>query len=157
MELNEIKLFVEKFTELDITLKTRQRTYVYARSIYFYLARKHTKFCLQKIAQSMDMDHASVIHSLNNIVPVVMKYDVKLANLCRNFEQIHKDSIENITTTKEDLISENAQLKSELIKYKSNRLVNLVGSVPTSEEGAAYEKIELMIKVMKEKEKVEGC
>ena len=154
MKLIDIQNFIEDFTELDITKKTRQRPYVYARSIYFHLARKHTFCGLEKIAESMGAHHTNVLHCLNKVVPHILKHDKKLANLCTNFEQIYFDSLKNSTTRRQDLIAENSKLKSELLKYKQNRLINLIGSIPESQEQYAYDKIEFMIKIMNARKSV---
>ena len=134
MKLSQIKSFVEHCTEIDLTQKTRQRSYVYARAVYFHLARKHTSCGLEKIGESMGIHHSSVLHSLKKVIPTVMKYDHYLASVCKNFEKEYKHFINNTKKGKLDLINENISLKSEIIKYK------------------------IMIKDLNEKQKVqEGC
>lgn len=118
MKLSQIKSFVEKFTELDLNHKTRQRSYVYARAVYFHLARKHTSTGLQRIADSLQTHHSSVIHSLNNVMPTVLKYDKRLSSMCKNFDQEYKHFVENTKKGKQDLIDENINLKLEIAKYK---------------------------------------
>ena len=41
MNIKEVRNFVEDKTQLDVSKKSRRRNYVYARAIFFYLARKY--------------------------------------------------------------------------------------------------------------------
>lgn len=68
MELNFIKNYVESALERDITLNTRKREYVYARSLYMLLARENTKKSLEEIGKFINKDHATVLHALKNTV-----------------------------------------------------------------------------------------
>tara|TARA_Y100000592_G_scaffold51806_1_gene81851 strand:- start:1162 stop:1566 length:405 start_codon:yes stop_codon:yes gene_type:complete len=118
MKLSQIRDFVEQCTEIDISIKTRQRSYVYARAVYFYLARNHTSCGVEAIADSMDVHHTSVLHSLKKIIPIIFKYDNHLASVCKNFKKEYKHFVNNTKKAKQDLIDENINLKSEIIKYK---------------------------------------
>jgi hypothetical protein len=61
-ELDYIQIFVETETGLKLDKDTHKREYVYARAIYFEIARKKTNLTLAKIGSHVGRDHASVIH-----------------------------------------------------------------------------------------------
>jgi len=119
MKLSQIKSFVENYTELDLDYKTRQRCFVYARAVYFYLAKKHTRNSLKTLADSLQVHHTSVIHSLNNVMPVIFKHDKHLTTLCKNFSQEYKHFVNNTKKGKQHLLDENINLKLEIVKYKT--------------------------------------
>jgi L-cysteine desulfidase len=144
MNLNQIKTFVENYTNLNISERSRKRDIVDARAIYFYLARKHTNHSMQVISKSLNMDHTSVIHSIKNIAPVVLKINQSLANLCKNFKEIHSEALKNTTVSREELLEQNVRLKSELSTYKNNKLIQLVKDMPNDRISFVYDRVLLM-------------
>jgi hypothetical protein len=64
ISLLDIKRYVQKELKLDISKDTRKREYVYARAIYFKLAKEFAHETLSSIGESVGRDHASVIHGL---------------------------------------------------------------------------------------------
>lgn len=64
MKLEKILEIVEKETKTILSSKNRRRETVYARSIYYKLARKTTRNSLAKIARLVRRDHATVLHGL---------------------------------------------------------------------------------------------
>ena len=147
MNLKQIETFVNNYTNLDVTERTRKRDLVDARAIYFYLARKHTNHNLKFICESLGMDHSSVLHSVKNIAPVVIKINQSLANLCKNFAKIHKEALKNTSVSREKLLEENVRLKTELSTYRKNKLVELVKDIPEQSIDFVFDRITLMTSI----------
>ena len=65
---DEILTICTKYYNLDLHEKTRKREYVDARQMFFYLVRD---FCdvltLEYIGKKLNKDHATVIHSLEQV------------------------------------------------------------------------------------------
>lgn len=64
MKLEKILEIVEKETKTKLTSKNRRREVVYARAIYYKLARLNTRNSLAKIASLVERDHATALHGL---------------------------------------------------------------------------------------------
>lgn len=61
---NKIKELVEQVYKLDITSKSRQASFVQARSIFFKMCLQYTRLSQTKIAAMVNRDHATVIHAM---------------------------------------------------------------------------------------------
>ena len=93
------------------------------------------------------MDHSSVLHSVKNIAPVVIKINQSLANLCKNFAKIHKEALKNTSVSREKLLEENVRLKTELSTYRKNKLVELVKDIPEQSIDFVFDRITLMTSI----------
>jgi len=67
MNKETIKEIVESYFKLSISRNTRKRQYVEARAIYFKLCREFTQLSLEQIGESVNRDHASVLHGVRSI------------------------------------------------------------------------------------------
>ncbi len=66
---------------LDVNKESRKREIIEARSLYFYLLKRlYPKMSLAAIGESMNKNHATVIHALNNF-PMYEQYNTKLQDL----------------------------------------------------------------------------
>ena len=75
--MEKIRKVVEKFYKLDISTKTRKLKYVYARAIYFELCYNHTKYTYSQIANTLEMNHGTVLHSIKSF-PYMLRHDKQL-------------------------------------------------------------------------------
>ena len=66
MELQIIKLAVERHFGFNINVRCRERHIVDARKMYFSLCRDFTKKSLMLIGRSMDRDHATALHNIRS-------------------------------------------------------------------------------------------
>jgi hypothetical protein len=99
----KIKELILKELGLDVNQESRKREIIEARSLYFYLLKKlYPKMSLASIGESMNKNHATVIHSLKNY-PVYEQYNSKLYDL-KNLA-LH-------------LFGEAPEEETELIKFK---------------------------------------
>lgn len=65
--INRLKIIMQRVNKtygLVISKKTRGREYVYARAVYYKLARELTDYSLSQIGLLVHRDHASVLHGL---------------------------------------------------------------------------------------------
>lgn len=62
MILNNIAEMVGKELKVNIYQKTRKQKNVFARSVYYRLAREYTPYSLQRIADVFNKDHATALH-----------------------------------------------------------------------------------------------
>lgn len=65
-------------TELDLSKKTRQREYVYARMVYFHLARHKTNESLSKIGGLVGLNHATVMHGIKKYKDYIKYKDMQV-------------------------------------------------------------------------------
>ena len=75
LTLYQIKLLVSKDLKLNIKKNVRTRKYVYARAIYFKLCKEFTHASLVEIGESVNKEHATVIHGLRVFDMIVMYND----------------------------------------------------------------------------------
>ena len=75
MTLELIKETVERMTEQKIDRQCRDREVVYARAMYFKLAKQYTNYPLNKIGKIVYRHHASVIHGIKLFDDVIAKYE----------------------------------------------------------------------------------
>lgn len=68
------KEIVERQTQLKIDNPTRKLEYVFARGCYYYLCRTYGHMSYAKIAETLNKNHATVMHSLNEL-PYIIKHD----------------------------------------------------------------------------------
>lgn len=78
MDFNEVK-----------NKKTRLREFVYARQLYAYFCKEYTNESLKKIGKFIHKNHATIIHSINQIKGY---YD---------YDKLIKNDVDKINTTLE--------------------------------------------------------
>jgi hypothetical protein len=112
MEITErLKEIILKETDIDVSKNSRKHNIIEARALYFYLIKHFKpKMTLQEIAESVNKNHATVIHSLNNY-EMYEKFNRDLRSL-RNIIVNQMDE-ENVLNTED-----NELLKLELKKNK---------------------------------------
>jgi hypothetical protein len=118
MKIENVRNFIEDKTELDISRKSRKRKYVYARSMFFYLSRKYAGCSYSEIAKEVKCNHASVIYSIKNTIPIIFLEEPKLKAICDNFLSLFQEDIMSDTKKRKEIISENIDLKIRLSRYE---------------------------------------
>ena len=137
--LEVIRVAVETVTNCDVVIRTRQKDFVQARSIFYRFARDN-KQTLQAIGKFLERDHATVMHSLKNF-----EHEVKFDPDFRSKYNAVKDILgnldvkecENATDTlleayelrNANLIEENAQLRTNVARLMTQDTIDklLVG------------------------------
>ena len=137
--LEVIRVAVETITNCDVVVRTRQKDFVQARSIFYRFARDN-KQTLQAIGKFLERDHATVMHSLKNFEHEVKfdpdfrsKYNaVKdiLGNLdVKECEDATETLLEAYELRNANLIEENAQLRANVARLMTQDTIDklLVG------------------------------
>jgi len=138
MEITErLKEIILKETDIDVSKNSRKHNIIEARALYFYLIKHFKpKMTLQEIADSVNKNHATVIHSLNNYT-MYEKFNRDLRSL-RNIivNQMDEENIlntENINELRLELKKKNLKVSElEIQLEESNLRLNKL-------EKAAYE------------------
>jgi DNA-directed RNA polymerase subunit L len=138
MEITErLKEIILKETDIDVSKNSRKHNIIEARALYFYLVKHFKpKMTLQEIAESVNKNHATVIHSLNNYT-MYEKFNRDLRSL-RNIivNQMDEENIlntENINELRLELKKKNLKVSElEIQLEESNLRINKL-------EKAAYE------------------
>ena len=85
--LKEIQAKVESYFGLKLNKKCRRREYIYARMIYYKLVRNfHPDMSYQQIANTMNKNHATVLHALKEF-PNVCKFDKEFSKDYNNLKE----------------------------------------------------------------------
>lgn len=90
--------------------KTRLREFVYARQLYAYFCKQYTNESLSKIGKFINKDHATMIHSINQIKGYY-EFDNTIQNDVNKLETILKHKVVNMTTNQREKIGEEIILK----------------------------------------------
>jgi hypothetical protein len=119
------KEIVEKHTRLKINNPTRKIDYVFARGCYYYLCRTFGQMSYAKISETVNKNHATVMHSLKEL-PYIIKHDnVRKKVYDKIVGEVQKNYFETKTgKTLEQLVVEHNFYLMKCESYK-NRLENL--------------------------------
>lgn len=112
--------FINTELNIDIAKKKKTNEYVFARTLYYKLARELTNMSLEEIGTAVNKDHCSVLHNLKNFDEVIKRPQLK--NIYETFKEYPIEE-ERIKYT--EVINLNKQLRLELIdlKQKYNQLL----------------------------------
>lgn len=128
MEITDrLKEIILQEVNINIEEKTRRREVIEARSLYFFLIKKiNPKLTLQKIADSLELNHATVIHSLNNY-SIYEKSNLELKNHRKEILRYFKTDDEtnkDMSFTERNLNAEvyRLQEENELLKETNEKL-----------------------------------
>tara|TARA_R110000787_G_scaffold94579_1_gene197325 strand:+ start:413 stop:817 length:405 start_codon:yes stop_codon:yes gene_type:complete len=81
MKIEEILRLVELDVHADLNTKSRKRELVYARAIYFKLAKDMTKRSCDSIGKLVSRDHASVLHGIKLFDNVISEYEMEYVKI----------------------------------------------------------------------------
>jgi|AntAceMinimDraft_6_1070360.scaffolds.fasta_scaffold07770_10 hypothetical protein len=88
--LEELINYTNTLFNIDISTDSRKRNFVDARAFYYELARKITICSLYEIGKPLGKNHATVLHSLNNVTCFLDREKVNRA--FKQFEPIIEQS-----------------------------------------------------------------
>jgi chromosomal replication initiation ATPase DnaA len=88
IDLNDILKAVSEVCNIEIRVmksKKRNRDYVTARHLFFYIAHKYTKTQLEVIGKALNCSHATVLHGCKKIENQLIYKDISwLVNKIEN-------------------------------------------------------------------------
>lgn len=123
-QYKEIANKINTFTDVNIFENTRRRNVVEARAVFTYILRNYFNLGLTRIAnvyksQGKDMNHATVLHSINNWEVYVFN-EPKLADIVL---QVMNDTDNADTKVKRDWIKSKVQF---LTTQQVNEVQNII-------------------------------
>jgi chromosomal replication initiation ATPase DnaA len=83
LTLSQIKILVSKDLKINIKKNSRIRKYVYGRAIYFKLCKEFTHASLAEIGESVNREHATVIHGLEVFNMIALYNDTIMSSYNR--------------------------------------------------------------------------
>lgn len=117
MKNKDIIIKVSNEFGIDITKKTRRREYLYARAVYYKLAQDIFKRSLTSIGKDIGLDHATVLHSINNVFPTMQMFEpsiIKKYNKLYDRIRFENEQRRVIPETSEDAAKEIIDLRYRL-------------------------------------------
>ena len=125
--IETIILNVNEELNIDLRDKSRVRIYVFARAVVYEILRKHLRMTLSEISKVFNNNHATVLHSLNQL-PYTIKYDPELQHSYNNIINKWLKNVENFIPLSEIdlknqikvLINENKDLNLEVTELKKS-------------------------------------
>lgn len=130
MNLDRIKTTVETITNHKIDKTSRDRHLVYARAIFFKLAKQHTRHTLYKIGATVGRHHATVIHGIKIFDDIITRYESEYYKMYLDIDKnirrtsgqkynnpmlFYRDKYAQTLIKARDLQRENRELKRQLI------------------------------------------
>lgn len=164
--MNQTLNFLENVANIvcrvNIRTVDRRRPYIIARTIYYGLAKKYTNCSLNTIGQHIGKNHATVLHSLNNLeMEIIKSPDISIQ---RKWEKAlfmvddffkNEDELTKIELKEkiQKLIMHNENLKNKIDELNNisspddeREIINLFRSLNEEDKIALKVKAELMIK-----------
>ena len=152
--IEKIRKEVEEATMQDLSSRRRQRELVYARAIYFKLCKEKTTSTLKKIADTLGLNHATVLHAINNVFPLIKKdepYLYEIYSRIKNSDDLKyiKENYNALRKEHEGLINK----YEKLIKLKTvdehTELVDIVRQIPNEHIDVAKVRVKAMVDIIK--------
>jgi hypothetical protein len=140
--LKEIMNYVIDQTGLDIRDTTRKREYVYARSLYFKLARDYTSIPLREIGESVNRDHAGVIHGVAKKFPEAYNYSPNIKDIYLryvNFKKTGKIESDDVTILQQQLT---------MLKNSNDEVLSIVSTLNEYHRPLLLERLRTLVKIL---------
>lgn len=115
VDLKSIREFVENSLGINLMRNTREREYVEARSLYFKLCRDFTSKSWSDMAKTLGKNHATAIHSVNNVYDVAERHNKRLKYLYEVFERSAATHAEDKESEERDFYAENQSLRNKIM------------------------------------------
>lgn len=159
MTINKIVKKVSTEFGLDITKRSRKREYVYARAVYYKIARDMYNKTLSEIGRSVGVDHATVLHSIKNVFPVIERFEPDIADSYKKIREkisLEADLIKSASFSLEEAKEEITDLRCKLKKAESEvkKSVHLYGfeelllKVPEDKVDVLMVRLDAIIKML---------
>lgn len=156
--------FVEK--ELNIKLKGKRKKtneLVFARTVFYYICREHLGISFDRTGKTVGRNHATVLHSMKNILPHLKKmnpYAKLLLKIDKIFDfggdvdranEYMENLLENASKKLEefDVLEENKILRQKIVDLehklnlipKNNEIFELLERIPKSKNEEVEERL----------------
>ena len=117
MTLENLDKIVSSSFDVDIKSKSRDIDSVMARAVFYDLAYNKFKVAsLSRIGKYVERHHATVLHSLNNVLPIIPK--------CYKYhDSVYKDILRRIFVYDDKDLNETDYTKLERLRIQYNDLL----------------------------------
>jgi hypothetical protein len=158
--IEEIIDYINTELNIDITKKKRTNEYVFARTLYYKLAKEYTNTSIKKIGAAVNKDHCSVIHNIRNFDEVLKRKELKKIYDTFNIYPIREDNLSYRETLKlkKHLINELLDTKqkcNQLIetppKQDISKIEELLKDLTTEQLDLVHLRLQAMVKMIKSK------
>ena len=145
--IEKFKKIIELETGVNVEIVSRKRNFVEARAMYYKLLRDVSNMTLQAIGDTVNKDHATILHSLNS-VDDWMRYDRKLADRYKNIlYAIDKIDETDFNSLRYENIMLNLKIDELTKRLSSNRLYDLMDKIPFDKEEAVYDRLSVIVRM----------
>ena len=148
--IEKFKKIIEFETGVNVEIVSRKRNFVEARAIYYKLLRDISNMTLQAIGDTVNRDHATILHSLKS-VDDWMKYDTKLSGKYKNIlyaiDNIGDSDMNNLRYDNMMLNLRIEELEKKISKSSSNRLYALMDKIPYEKQEIVYDRISVIVRM----------
>lgn len=145
--IEKFKKIIELETGVNVEIVSRKRNFVEARAMYYKLLRDVSNMTFQAIGDTVNKDHATIIHSLNS-VDDWMRYDRKLADRYKNIlYAIDKIDETDFNSLRYENIMLNLKIDELTKRLSSNRLYDLMDKIPFDKEEAVYDRLSVIVRM----------
>ena len=118
MKLQEVIQFIQEKMEVDLQENSRKRENVYARAIYFKVTRElFPRKSLDFIGSLVGRDHASVLHGINKVFPMIKLYEPTVYEVYEDTRAMILHKMSDITGEAFEESKQSKDYKNELRKY----------------------------------------
>lgn len=138
-ELEHIICEYFQYTPEELRSRYRYRDLVDARQSFFYFARKHTRASLSLIGAYLRYNHATVIHSINNIDNLIESKDKDTIQRIKELTELVQMSILTSRFSREEFINDN-DFKTAIAKDNVTRIELLKDHVEADHTMQGYNK-----------------
>tara|TARA_R100000654_G_scaffold73234_2_gene105840 strand:+ start:4771 stop:5220 length:450 start_codon:yes stop_codon:yes gene_type:complete len=145
--IKKIRKEVEEATLQDLSVKSRNRQLVYARAIYFKLCKEKTTFTLQRIADTLEVNHATVLHAINNVFPVIQREEPLLYEIYNKIKS--EDDVKYLKENYYALRNEYEKLLKLKTYDEHEELVSIVREIPKKHIDSAKVRVKAMVDIIK--------
>lgn len=141
MNLKKLVDIVSEETGKDLRSRCRDNDHVLARAIFYDLAYNKLRLgSMDAIGKSVGRNHATVIHSLNNVLPHIKNHYREMhshrMHLLNHFifdedtfDETPQDTIDRITSEYNELKERYDNLAAELDLNENTELLELISSI----------------------------
>lgn len=162
-KLISIKRIIEREIGERIDTRNRRRDLTYARAVYCQIGRD-LGLSLSAIGETLNRDHATVLHAVRVIFPFAMEqgYYLRLYQTLsaivdkdkkkkERVEQGKFDTVKNLADRIDELQKENVALKYklQLVQDGSDPFTKMVNDLSKDELDEVYEKLDIMVRAIK--------
>ncbi len=152
--INKIRKEVEEATMQDLSSRRRQRELVYARAIYFKLCKEKTTSTLKRIADTLGLNHATVLHAINNVFPLIKKdepYLYEIYSRIKNSDDLKyiKENYNALRKEHESLINKYEKLIQLKTVDEHEEIVDIVRQIPNEHIDVARVRVKAMVDMIK--------